>query len=51
VIAPTDNRIYYMGTGVGAITSVRPVAEVLREICEEAERLLTRAAREPSTEG
>ena len=42
--APADNRIYYMGTGVGAITSVRPVAEVLREICNEAGRLLVRAA-------
>jgi nitronate monooxygenase len=42
--APADNRIYYMGTGVGAIRSVRPVADVLREICEEADRLLRRAA-------
>ena len=46
--APRDHRVYYMGTGVGAITSVRPVADVLQDICGEAERLLRRTA---STEG
>ena len=42
--APRDNRVYYMGTGVGAITSVRPVAEVLKDICSDAERHLRQAA-------
>jgi nitronate monooxygenase len=42
--APRDNRVYYMGAGVGSITSVRPVAEVLQEIGNEAERLLRGAA-------
>jgi nitronate monooxygenase len=42
--APRDNRIYYMGTGVGTITSVIPVAEVLKDVCDEAERLLKHAA-------
>ena len=42
--APRDNRIYYMGTGVGTIKSVQPVSKVLRDIGDEAERLLKRAA-------
>lgn len=42
--APRDNRVYYMGAGVGTITSIRPVAEVLKDICDEAERLLKGAA-------
>jgi nitronate monooxygenase len=34
----------YMGQGVGAITSVRPAAEVLRSICDDAEAILRERA-------
>ena len=30
----------YMGQGAGHVNAVRPVAEVVRDICEEAERIL-----------
>jgi nitronate monooxygenase len=33
-----------MGEGVGAITAIRPAAEVLRSICDDAERLLRERA-------
>jgi nitronate monooxygenase len=34
----------YMGEGVGAITQVRPAADVLHDICDEAERILRERA-------
>jgi len=38
----TDVAAVYMGRGVGDIDAVRPAAEVLTSICDEAERLLHR---------
>jgi len=36
----------YMGEGAGAVTSIRPAAEVVREICDDAERILRQRAGE-----
>ena len=36
----TELSAVYMGQGAGHITAVRPVAEVVREICDDAERIL-----------
>ena len=39
---PWQNQAVYMGTGVNAIHSIEPVADVMRSICEDAERRLSR---------
>ncbi|MEX2159923.1 MAG: nitronate monooxygenase [Dehalococcoidia bacterium] len=36
----TDIAAVYMGTGARAIDAIRPAADVLRSVCDEAERLL-----------
>ena len=36
----TEVAAVYMGQGVGDVTAIRPAAEVLRDICEGAERVL-----------
>jgi nitronate monooxygenase len=41
-IDPWQNQAVYMGTGVSAIHSIEPLADVIRSICEDAERRLTR---------
>ncbi len=39
---PWENRAVYMGTGVSAIHSIEPVADVIRSICDDAEQRLGR---------
>ena len=40
----TELSAVYMGQGAGHITAIRPAAEVLRDICEGAEKILREAA-------
>ncbi len=42
--ADTELSAVYMGQGAGHVNAIRPVAEVVREICEEAERVLRNAS-------
>ena len=40
----TELSAVYMGQGAGHVNAIRPAAEVVREICEDAERILRGAA-------
>ena len=42
-----DRTAVYYGQGAGAIMAVRPAADVMRSICEEAERILGPTAGRP----